>query len=254
MQRIGETVWLITLLVVVTWGIARLGVDRWVAAQFYDPLLRAVAGSPWRGWAVPLWALIYRLTPWPSLFLGLWALRVFLPLRKERKPQHRLQRLQALFLLLLLILGPGLVVNVLLKDHLSRPRPYELIEFGGHYQYGEFWQPGTGLRNGSFPSGHAAMAFCMLGPWFVYRGRQPIRARLFLAGGLSWGMVVGYVRMAQGGHFLSDVLWAGGLIYLCGSLLAWSLLDSAKDPPERAAVVQDAAPLARQPAKVTARG
>ena len=37
----------------------------------------------------------------------------------------------AVFLVLSLLLGPGLLVNVILKDNWGRPRPGSVVEFGG---------------------------------------------------------------------------------------------------------------------------
>jgi membrane-associated PAP2 superfamily phosphatase len=50
-----------------------------------------------------------------------------------------------------------------------------------------------------------------------------------LAGGLSYGLLMGVARMAQGGHFPSDVLWAGGMVYLVGLTLS-RLMQLDADP------------------------
>lgn len=130
---------------------------------------------------------------------------------------------QALFLLLLLAIGPGLLVNLALKDHLGRARPREIHEFGGQYPFTQIWRHGTAGKNSSFPSGHAAVAFYLMAPWFVLRGRKRIQASCWLAGGLTYGCLVGTARILQGGHFLLDVFWAGGLVYLSGEIIAQAL-------------------------------
>ena len=127
---------------------------------------------------------------------------------------------QTLFLLLLLAIGPGLLVNVALKDHLGRARPREIHEFGGQYPFTQIWLHGHSGKNSSFPSGHAAVAFYLMAPWFVLRRRSRIQASCWLAGGLAYGCLVGTARILQGGHFLLDVIWAGGLVYLCGEIIA----------------------------------
>lgn len=141
------------------------------------------------------------------------------------------QRKQALFFLLMLALGPGLVVNVLLKDHYGRARPIDVHEFGGQFPFTQFWQPGTSSNNRSFPSGHASIAFYVVAPWFVLRRRRPGQASCWLAGGLAYGSLVGAARIMQGGHFLSDVLWAGGLVYLSGEVLA-QLMGLDREPAD----------------------
>ncbi|MCF6187602.1 MAG: phosphatase PAP2 family protein, partial [Desulfobulbaceae bacterium] len=81
-------------------------------------------------------------------------------------------------------------------------------------------QKGTTGRHASFPSGHASIAFYTLGPWFILREKRRKAAAVFLFFGIGFGAAVGLARMLQGGHFLSDVLWAGGIVYLVGGILA----------------------------------
>ena len=179
------------------------------------------AGNQWPGRLQEPWNSLYHLAPVPGLLLAAWALvtlcggLIVTTWRRYRR--------QAIFVLLLLALGPGLLVNVVLKDHLGRPRPRELAEFGGQHEFVQFWQPGSDEKNSSFPSGHAAIAFFTMAPWFIYRRENPAVARVFLAGGLLFGSLVGLTRILQGAHFISDILWAGGLVYLLGEALAWLL-------------------------------
>jgi membrane-associated PAP2 superfamily phosphatase len=179
------------------------------------------AGNQWPGRLHEPWKLLYHMAPVPGFILAACALAALLGGFFYRN-WKRFRR-QAIFVLLLLALGPGLVVNVILKDHLGRPRPQELIEFGGRYDFVQFWQSGTDMKNSSFPSGHAAIGFFTMAPWFIYRRKKPGLARIFLAGGLFFGTMIGAARILQGAHFISDILWAGGLVYLIGELLARSL-------------------------------
>ena len=121
-----------------------------------------------------------------------------------------------LFLGLTLALGPGLTTNVLLKDNWGRPRPVDIVEFGGRASYVKPWTPSDQCpKNCSFVSGEASGAF-----WLV--AFSPLLPGLYgtaaLAAGALAGLVVGGVRVAYGGHFLSDVLFAGfvtfGVIWL----------------------------------------
>ena len=59
--------------------------------------------------------------------------------------------------------------------------------------------------NCSFVSGHAAGAFSIMA-WGMLACRR--RKLQWLWAGLLFGTLVGAVRMAQGGHFLSDVVFA----------------------------------------------
>lgn len=208
-----------------------LGLDRAVAAIFYKEGDYALVWQRWPGQTDPFWLGIYKVAALPALTLSLCALLVFLSSFQGQRLCH--WRRPAMFIILLLALGPGLVVNVALKDTLGKPRPSEIIEFGGSHPYAEFWEPGTGQKNGSFPSGHASVAFAVIAPWFFLRHRWKSVAFVFLAAGLGWGAVVGFGRMLQGGHYLSDVIWAGGLVYLVGWLLALCLaVDRSLPPPK----------------------
>jgi len=117
---------------------------------------------------------------------------------------------RALFVLAALALGPGLVVNLILKDHWVRPRPSTIAEFFGPNQYVPPFLPSSQcLDNCSFPSGHAALgfwvvAFALLVP-SAWR-RRGLRAAV------AFGALVGLVRIGQGGHFLSDVLVSGMIV------------------------------------------
>ena len=122
-----------------------------------------------------------------------------------------LPRRIAVFLLLSLSLGPGLLVNVLLKDQLGRPRPVQTVNFGGVHEHVRPFVPSKACyRNCSFVSGHASMGFYLLSLAFVV----PQCRRKWVGIGLITGGAIGVVRMAQGGHFLSDVVFAFFAVYI----------------------------------------
>jgi len=113
------------------------------------------------------------------------------------------------YLLITLLLGPGILVNIVLKDNsVGRPRPQHITEFGGNMVYAPvFHYSGECKKNCSFVSGHAAIGFYLLAVAWV---RQ---RRVWFAYGIILGGLVGFVRIIQGGHFLSDVLFAGWFTY-----------------------------------------
>jgi membrane-associated PAP2 superfamily phosphatase len=120
-------------------------------------------------------------------------------------------RRYGVFLLLALALGPGLVVNAVFKSHWDRPRPRDIVEFGGSLHYAPAPLRGEGGK--SFPCGHCSVGYmCGVG-WWVWRRRRPALAGASLALGLGAGFILGLGRMAAGGHFLSDVVWSGILVY-----------------------------------------
>ena len=69
------------------------------------------------------------------------------------------------FLVATLALGPGLLVNVVLKDHWGRPRPIDVTQFGGDQHFVAWWDPrGDCPGNCSFVSGDVSGAFWTLAP------------------------------------------------------------------------------------------
>lgn len=121
------------------------------------------------------------------------------------------------------ILGAGLLVNAVLKDHWGRARPDETTIFGGAGTFsGPFEIAGQCARNCSFPSGEgagaAALACVAIGLfWPALRGRRD-RARA-TAGIVLFALGVMFVRMAPGRHFLSDMLLSFVLVGLVAMAL-----------------------------------
>lgn len=114
------------------------------------------------------------------------------------------------YLLLTLILGPGLIVESVLKTLSGRARPRDVSIFGGEEAFSPaLWIADECERNCSFVSGHAALAFWASAFTFLvapaYRG--PL-----LAAAIALGFAMGVARMAEGAHFLSDVLYAGLIV------------------------------------------
>ena len=129
-------------------------------------------------------------------------------------------RVPAVYLLLVFVLGPGLLVNLTFKDHWGRARPAQLQVFGGEAVYTpplEYVPNGHGR---SFPSGHASVGFALVAFWFIWRRRQPLRAGRALRAALLLGSLIGLTRMAAGGHFLSDVIWAGWMCLFAAWILS----------------------------------
>jgi lipid A 4'-phosphatase len=126
------------------------------------------------------------------------------------RPVARVSPRIAVFVVAALALGPGLVVNTVFKDNWGRPRPSTIAEFFGPNQYVSPLLPSDQcLDNCSFPSGHAALGFWLIAFAFLAppRWRRPA-----LAAAVAFGGFVGVVRIAQGGHFLSDVVFSGVIV------------------------------------------
>jgi membrane-associated PAP2 superfamily phosphatase len=166
-----------------------------------------------------LWHALYRLDRIPAIILALFGLAACIASFFRQDLRH--WRRTGAFLVLLLALGPGLLVNTVFKDHWGRPRPREIVQFGGKKQFLQPWQKGIDGQGRSFPSGHASAAFYMTSPYLIYRRRNKQLARIWLAGGMIFGIFMSIARITQGAHFFSDNLWAWGTVHLTALVLAY---------------------------------
>lgn len=174
-------------------------------------------------WAIDsvFWQGVYASAQWLSITIVVMGCAFIVVgfLRKDLKTWRR----YGIFMVLGIAIGPGLLVNVVFKDHWGRPRPKALVEFGGTEHYVPPLKFNGSGEGRSFPCGHASAGFSLVSLWFIRRdmgsgqdaNNFPL-SRLFLKIppisflllALAWGGILGWVRMKQGGHFLSDVLWS----------------------------------------------
>lgn len=191
--------------------------------------------TPEAGWRLadhPLVRFLYAYGTWPATVVGVGSLVLWPWLWWRRVDPWK--RRAALFLGLTLVLGPGVLVNAVFKDHYGRPRPRQTIEFGGDLPYRPLFEPGPSGEGKSFPSGHAAMGFYWLAFSVLYWNRNRRRAWGFGILGLGHGLLMGWGRTVQGGHWVGDVLWSAGMVYLS----AWLLYVWLIAPLEQAGPVQ----------------
>lgn len=188
---------------------------------FYHPKL---------GWfkrEMPVIKFIYTY----SVFLGYIIAVISLFIVSLSYWKHKLVRWRkaAYFMLFVLIMGPGVLVNATFKDHWGRPRPREIAEFNGNKDFKTVWVKGE-TKGKSFPSGHASIAFYISIPFLFLRKNYKKWAWFFMVAGSLYGLLVGYARMAAGGHFASDVLWACGMVWLVGIVgIHWIKADLPTD-------------------------
>jgi lipid A 4'-phosphatase len=135
---------------------------------------------------------------------------------------------QYAFLLTSLIVGPGLVANALFKENWGRARPRQITEFGGTAEFSPpLVMTDQCASNCSFVSGDASMGFFFVAVAMVapkrYRKASLIAALLF-------GSFIGFMRIIQGAHFLSDVIFAGVFVGL-SIILLYRLMLTPWTPP-----------------------
>lgn len=129
------------------------------------------------------------------------------------------------FCMMVILLGPGLLINGILKPHMHRPRPCQIAAFQGPAEYQPVLSIGPKYTNivcRSFPSGHASMGFSLMAfPLIIRRRRSLFCAGMGLA--LGVGVLIGITRIVQGRHYPSDVLWSAAIVYLVAVVLYYSL-------------------------------
>lgn len=109
---------------------------------------------------------------------------------------------KVLYLLLVLVLGAGLIVNEVFKNHFGRARPKDLQEFGGSRRFtAAFVVADQCSSNCSFSSGDAAGAF-----FFIAFAIALSRRRVIAVAAVGFGIVVSLSRIAAGAHFFSDTV------------------------------------------------
>lgn len=233
-----QLLWLLVLAVLGTLPFWLTELDIRAAAVFYHPQ----ADNPWYEASRGLWRFFYIASP---LLSGLVMLASILVLAGGSYwARLRRLRLYALSVLLAAVLGPGLVVNGILKDHSGRARPHQVEALGGTQAYLPPLALGEPGKGKSFPCGHSSVGF-MLGVFFlIWRRRRPRLAFAALAGAILLGTLMGVGRMAAGDHFLSDVIWSGVIAYGVAMLVYFALL---RVPAREAAAAQTPAPPHRPP-------
>lgn len=219
-RKVFNFFWPLAVLVSATALIASTNADLAISGYFYK-------NHDWPTGNLPPWRQLYLFGYYPAYILGGTALGLYLAdftgLRKSGL------RKAAAYMVVLLLMGPGLLVNSSFKDHWGRERPREITQFGGNKSFNQPWQPGTG-QGRSFPSGHGASAFYLAMPYFILRKSKPRAALLVYGAGIFYGILMGIARIAQGGHFASDILWAWGMVHLTAVALYY-LMGLDRDPP-----------------------
>jgi lipid A 4'-phosphatase len=111
------------------------------------------------------------------------------------------------YLVLVLALGAGLIVNAALKHGFERPRPRDIVEFGGSEPFIPAFvvAPPAGARHRSFSSGDTAGAFLSLAFIFASR-RKRMSSMIGIGFAVAYGGLVSASRIASGAHFFSDTV------------------------------------------------
>lgn len=122
--------------------------------------------------------------------------------------------------------------TAVLKLLTNRHCPWDILEFGGYAPYVGLLQQGPAdLKAGTcFPAGHASAGFLWLVWAVALRPAGRFLARVALAVGLGMGALLGGVRLLQGAHFLSHILWAAWFAWALSLSLALVLRAELRMP------------------------
>jgi lipid A 4'-phosphatase len=181
--------------------------DLHLAAPFFDP----ERGGFWRAYDPTYWRARDAVTWLITLVAVPAVVALVVKLIRPRRPLAIPGR-AIMLMLITLALGPGVLTNLVLKEHWGRPRPIDVAQFGGDEHFRPWWDPrGDCPKNCSFVSGEASGAFWTLAPAAVV---PPQWRALAYGAALLFGAGVGLLRMAAGAHFFSDVVFAGVFTFL----------------------------------------
>lgn len=188
----------------------RFDLDLWVQSYYYE--------DGWRLGQLRWVKLLYHYGNIPAIITAVGALLLYIRSFNERSRQL-IYRKMTLYLTLAMIMGPGIIVNTILKDNWGRPRPRELELYGGRYSYEAPLTIDPSSTGKSFPCGHATMGFYFYALALLFAHRKRRQYVLITIFATLYGLLIGWVRVMQGGHFVSDVIFSGGIVYLS----SWAL-------------------------------
>jgi lipid A 4'-phosphatase len=210
-------------------------IDRQVSALFFAVLpcpqgSSAMACGFFPASAQPFWQALRNFLHYLPATV---AVVVAASLARDLAAGRRLEDAQFRFkgtAVLAFLVGPGLVVNVFLKQHWGRPRPGSTDLFGGDLPFvaAGAWSDAC-PSNCSFVSGEAASAFwllCLVPLW-----PAPSRGKAAVAIAAVACVTCG-LRVAFGGHYLSDVV-LGGLSSLVVFALVATLVEGLYGAPRK---------------------
>ncbi|MFZ2726263.1 MAG: phosphatase PAP2 family protein [Methylococcaceae bacterium] len=182
--------------------------DQYISSWFFN----TDNGGSWLGQQLAWCRWLFNYAP--RIIVSIAVLALIIAILSYWQTQLKPLRRPCAYFVLLMLLGPGLIVNVIFKDHWGRPRPVHISQFNGKYDYIPPLKLGH-TEDKSFSCGHCAAVFSLFALYFLARRNK----RYYLLLALSLGAIMGFVRLSAGGHFLSDILWSGYIVFISAWLL-----------------------------------
>ena len=193
-------------------------IDIWITSLFFNPSNNFYLKE------TPFILFLYQSGK--VLTIGISIILIILLIRAciKNKSVLTFSKKQVIYLLLVLALGPGLIVNGILKKYWGRARPHEIVEFGGSKVFTPAFIVSN--ENGkSFVSGHAAIGFYFVSVAMLLKRH---RKKVF-AIAVACGTLLGVGRIAQGDHFLSDVIFSFFFVYCVARILYYWMFEKVAD-------------------------
>lgn len=190
--------------------------DLMLAAHFYDSASGFESNTPYINFMRK--AVVVMSYSYGAIIVLGWLLRIVR--NKTGKSKIGFSNHAAAFLLMSLVLGPGVLVNGVLKSGFHRARPHQVEQFGGEKKFTPaFVITDQCKKNCSFVSGDTSVAFYLFAFALLFPGWRFAG----FAVSLTLGALIGYGRMKYGAHFMSDVIFSGIVTYLT-TILVYILL------------------------------
>jgi membrane-associated PAP2 superfamily phosphatase len=167
----------------------------------------------------------YLLLPAQLTFIAATVVLLISYLVKSWKPWRKM----ALVMVLTMVIGSGLLTNAMLKDHWGRPRPKQTVEFNGTQNFRPYYSPNFFHQpepSKSFPCGHCSMGFYFFGLTLIgIRTHRKTLAWASFAAAILMGGILALARIAQGGHFFSDVLASALIMWLTAYMCTYAFIE-----------------------------
>ena len=201
--------------------------DLILANYYFDPALRTFPwDKTWFGRDL-MHGYLKNVIVWFGFLLTATTLvDLLFPLRRITP----LFRLQLRFLALAAVLEPLVVRS--LKDSSNLHCPVAIDLYGGANPYLRLldWVPEGWKAGHCFPAGHASAGMWLSALAILWLPRHPRKALAVFFGGLSVGLVMGWVQQMRGMHFLSHTLataWVSTALMMVLLVVFWRHLHGA---------------------------
>jgi len=197
------------------------GIDPLVSRWFYDPRIN---GFPLRYNGFVEVALHHGAKYLVVLVaVAAYAAYLISYLSESLRPRRAL----CLFIALSLTLAPLAIATM--KFFSMRHCPWDVAGFGGYVPYAGLLEtyPFNAAPGRCFPAGHASTGFCLFAFYFAGIAlKSPAWTRAGFALGLATGLGLGLVRIMQGAHFATHVLWSGVVCWVVIVVLYGLMIES----------------------------